>query len=153
MIGLLQRVTEATVSVDGDIVGQIGPGLAVLVGIQRGDGPGQARRLAERLMAYRVFADSAGKMNLSLTDTGGDLLLIPQFTLAADTRKGNRPGFSRAAEPDASRLLFDELVTAAQTACMRVETGRFGAMMDVSLINQGPVTFWLDVPPSDTGNF
>ena len=152
MIGLLQRVTEAAVTVDGNIVGQIGSGLAVLVGVQRGDGPEQARRLAERLMAYRVFADSAGKMNLSLTDTGGDLLLIPQFTLAADTRKGNRPGFSRAAEPDTGRILFDELVAAARTACARVETGRFGAMMNVSLINQGPVTFWLDVPPSNTDN-
>jgi len=150
MIGLLQRVTEAIVKVDGDIVGQIGPGLAVLIGVQRGDGPEQARRLAERLMAYRVFEDSAGKMNLSLTDTGGALLLVPQFTLAADTGKGNRASFSRAAKPDSARTLFDELVVAARETCVCVETGRFGALMDVRLNNHGPVTFWLDVPPSST---
>jgi len=150
MIGLLQRVTKATVMVDGKVVGQIGPGLAVLIGIQRGDGPEQARRLAERLMAYRVFEDAAGKMNLSLTDTGGDLLLVPQFTLAADTGKGNRASFSRAAQPDSARALFDELVIAARATCVRVEIGRFGALMDVHLVNHGPVTFWLDVPPSST---
>ncbi len=150
MIGLLQRVTSASVTVDGSIIGQIGPGLAVLVGVQQGDSTRQARRLAERLVAYRVFEDSTGKMNLSLTDTGGSLLLIPQFTLAADTRKGNRPSFSRAAAPDTSRVLFDELVAAARTACTQVETGQFGALMDVRLVNHGPVTFWLDVPPSDT---
>ncbi len=150
MIGLLQRVTEATVTVDGEIIGQIGPGLAVLAGIQRGDEPAQAQRLAERLVAYRVFEDAAGKMNLSLADTGGDLLLIPQFTLAADTRTGNRPGFSRAAEPETGRVLFDALVAAAQATGIRVETGHFGANMEVSLTNQGPVTFWLEVPPSGT---
>lgn len=153
MIGLLQRVTQAFVRVDGEIIGQIESGLAVLIGVQRGDGPEQARRLAQRLLAYRVFEDSVGKMNLSLTDTHGALLLIPQFTLAADTRTGNRPGFSRAAEPDSARRLFDELVAAAQAACERVETGRFGATMDVSLVNQGPVTFWLEVPPADTNVF
>jgi len=150
MIGLLQRVIEAAVTVNGDIVGQIGPGLAVLIGVQRGDQPEQARRLAERLLAYRVFEDTDGKMNLSLTDTGGELLLIPQFTLAADTRKGNRASFSRAAEPELGQALFEELVSSAREAGIRVETGRFGANMDVSLINQGPVTFWLDVPPSNT---
>jgi len=150
MIGLLQRVTKATVTVDGEIVGQIGPGLAVLVGVQRGDTSEQARRLAERLVAYRVFEDPAGKMNLSLADTDGQLLLIPQFTLAADTRKGNRASFSRAAQPEAGRKLFAALVAAARAAGIRVETGRFGAKMDVSLVNQGPVTFWLDVPPPNT---
>jgi D-tyrosyl-tRNA(Tyr) deacylase len=150
MIGLLQRVTEASVTVDGVVIGQIGPGLAVLIGVQRGDGPQQARRLAERLMAYRVFADPDGKMNLSLADTGGGLLLIPQFTLAADTRRGNRPGFSRAAEPEQGQALFAALVSTARETGISVETGQFGANMDVSLINQGPVTFWLEVPPSNT---
>jgi len=124
----------------------------VLVGVQRGDGPEQARRLAERLVAYRVFEDPAGRMNLSLADTGGELLLIPQFTLAADTRKGNRASFGRAAEPAIGRALFDALVTAALETGIRVETGRFGANMDVHLVNRGPVTFWLDVPPSGTDN-
>lgn len=151
MIGLLQRVTEAKVTVDGEIVGRIGPGLAVLVGVQRGDSPVQARRLAERLLAYRVFADSAGRMNLSLTDTGGDLLLVPQFTLAADTGTGNRAGFSSAAPPDIGRAQFDELVTAVRAAGQAVQTGRFGADMDVHLVNRGPVTFWLEVPPPGTG--
>ncbi|MAF82581.1 MAG: D-aminoacyl-tRNA deacylase [Gammaproteobacteria bacterium] len=150
MIGLLQRVTEAAVTVDGRLIGQIGPGLAVLVGVQRGDEAEQARRLAERLIAYRVFEDPDGKMNLSLADTGGGLLLIPQFTLAADTRKGNRAGFSRAADPETGRVLFAELVTTARQTGISVETGQFGAHMDVSLINQGPVTFWLEVPPSAT---
>ncbi len=150
MIGLLQRVTKASVTVNGDIIGQIGPGLAVLVGVQRGDGVEQARRLANRLIAYRVFEDSAGKMNMSLTDTGGDLLLIPQFTLTANTRKGNRASFSQAANPATGQALFAELVAAAHETGIRVETGRFGTNMDVSLINQGPVTFWLEVPPSGT---
>jgi D-tyrosyl-tRNA(Tyr) deacylase len=150
MIGLLQRVTEASVTVDGEVIGQIGPGLAVLIGVQRGDGLQQTRRLIERLLAYRVFEDSAGKMNLSLTDTGGDLLLIPQFTLAADTRQGNRAGFSRAAKPEQGRELFAALVSAALETGISVATGQFGANMDVSLINQGPVTFWLEVPPSNT---
>jgi D-tyrosyl-tRNA(Tyr) deacylase len=150
MIGLLQRVNNAKVVVDGDIIGQIGPGLAVLIGVQRGDGPIQAQRLAERLIAYRVFEDSAGKMNLSLADTGGGLLLIPQFTLAADTRTGNRASFSRAAPPESGRVLFTELVDAARSSGIQVETGRFGATMDVSLINHGPVTFWLEVPPPST---
>jgi D-tyrosyl-tRNA(Tyr) deacylase len=150
MIGLLQRVIKAAVTVDGEIIGQIGPGLAVLIGVQRGDQPQQAQRLAERLLAYRVFEDAHGKMNLSLTDTGGELLLIPQFTLVADTRKGNRASFSRAAEPKLGQALFEELVCSAREAGIRVETGRFGANMVVSLVNQGPVTFWLDVPPSNT---
>jgi len=148
MIGLLQRVTKAMVTVDGETIGQIGPGLAVLIGVQQGDHPEQAQRLAERLVAYRVFEDTAGKMNLSLADTGGELLLIPQFTLAADTRKGNRASFSRAAPPELGQALFDTLVTAARTTGVRVATGQFGANMDVSLINHGPVTFWLEVPPS-----
>ncbi len=152
MIGLLQRVTEAKVKVDGAIIGQIGPGLAVLVGVQRGDGPAQAARLAERLLAYRVFADAAGRMNLSLAETGGALLLVPQFTLAADTDTGNRASFSGAAEPDVGRARFDELVAALRAAGQTVQTGRFGADMDVHLVNRGPVTFWLEVPPPRTDN-
>lgn len=151
MIGLLQRVTNAKVTVDGEITGRIGPGLAVLVGVELGDRAEQACRLAERLLAYRVFEDADGKMNLSLTDTGGELLLIPQFTLAADTRKGNRASFTHTATPEIGRTLFDELVAAARGAGARVETGQFGANMDVSLVNQGPVTFWLNVPPRDNG--
>lgn len=145
MIGLLQRVSEASVSTGGEVIGRIGPGLAVLVGVQRGDGPGEARRLAERLIAYRVFEDEAGKMNLSLADTGGALLLVPQFTLAADTSSGNRPGFSRAADPDTGRAMFDALVAAARETDVNVETGRFGADMEVRLVNRGPVTFLLEV--------
>ena len=145
MIGLLQRVSEASVTVSGAVVGQIGSGLVVLVGIQRGDGPEQASRLAERLIAYRVFADQAGKMNRSLADTGGELLLIPQFTLAADTDSGNRPSFSRAADPETGRRLFTAVVSAAKEQGISVQSGHFGADMDVSLINSGPVTFWLEV--------
>ena len=148
MIGLLQRVSEAAVTVDVVTVGRFGPGLAVLIGVHQGDRSEQAQRLAERLVAYRVFEDSGGKMNLSLTDTGGELLLIPQFTLAADTRKGNRASFSRAAPPELGRVLFDELVDAARATGIGVETGHFGANMDVSLVNQGPVTFWLEIPPA-----
>lgn len=147
MIGLLQRVTEASVTVDGQVIGQIGPGLLVLLGVQRGDTTVQADRLAERLLAYRVFDDEAGKMNLSLTQTGGELLLVPQFTLAAQTRTGTRPGFSHAANPELGQALFDACVAAARVQWDKVATGRFGARMDVRLLNQGPVTFWLEVPP------
>ncbi len=151
MIGLLQRVTEAKVEVGARTVGHIGAGLAVLVGVERGDGPRQVQRLLERLATYRVFADPEGRMNLSLTETGGGLLLIPQFTLAADTRKGTRPGFSPAAEPAEGRRLFESLVLAARSRLATVETGEFGAHMRVSLVNDGPVTFWLRVPPGDGG--
>ncbi len=144
MIGLLQRVTEAAVRVDGELVGEIGVGLLVLVGVQRDDGPPQAARLLERLLGYRVFADAAGRMNRSLRDTGGGLLLVPQFTLAADTRKGTRAGFSTAAEPERARELFGHLVGLARAAHPLVATGRFGADMKVSLVNDGPVTFWLE---------
>ena len=148
MIGLLQRVTSAAVQVEGRSIGQIGQGLLVLVGVERGDAETTADRLLERLLSYRVFADAAGKMNLSLTDVGGGLLLVPQFTLAADTRKGTRPGFSPAAEPQESRRLFDYLVGRARAAHSMVQTGEFGANMQVSLTNDGPVTFWLRVEPS-----
>jgi len=143
MLALLQRVTEARVSVAGDVVGQIGPGLLVLVGVQPGDGALQARRLADRLLGYRVFDDADGRMNLSLADTGGGLLLVPQFTLAADTDRGRRPSFTRAAEPAQARAMFDCLVEAARASHAVVATGRFGAHMQVSLTNDGPVTFLL----------
>jgi D-tyrosyl-tRNA(Tyr) deacylase len=143
MLALLQRVTEARVAVAGEVVGQIGPGLLVLVGVQPADGPGQATRMAERLLGYRVFNDADGRMNLSLADTGGGLLLVPQFTLAADTDRGRRPSFTSAAEPKHAQVVFDELVDAARQRHADVATGRFGADMQVSLTNDGPVTFLL----------
>lgn len=145
MIGLLQRVTEASVSVEGDTVGAIGPGLLVLVGVERGDRSAQADRLLERVLGYRVFPDVEGRMNRSLTDTGGGLLLVPQFTLLADTRKGMRASFTRAAEPEESERLFDYLLSKAREQHGDVAAGVFGAHMQVSLINDGPVTFWLQV--------
>ncbi len=144
MIGLLQRVREARVDVAGECVGRIGPGLLVLVGVQKSDGEPDAERLLERLLGYRVFEDKAGKMNLSLRDTGGGLLLVPQFTLAADTRKGRRPSFSSAAEPAQGRALFDYLLQLARVELPGVQCGRFGAEMQVALVNDGPVTFWLE---------
>ena len=147
MIGLLQRVSEAAVAVEGRTVGAIGRGLAVLIGVERGDRERQADRLLERLLGYRIFADTAGKMNLSLRDTGGGLLLVPQFTLAADTRKGSRPSFTPAAPPQEGLHLFDYLVQRAWEHHPDVQTGRFGADMQVSLVNDGPVTFWLQVAP------
>ena len=147
MIGLLQRVRRASVEVAGQRIAAIGPGLLVLVGVERGDLPATAARLAERLLAYRVFADAAGRMNRSLTDVGGELLLVPQFTLVADTTSGNRPGFEPAAPPAEGQRLFAELVRAAQALCPRVSMGQFGADMEVELVNSGPVTFSLRIPP------
>ena len=144
MIGLLQRVLEASVDIDGGRVATIGAGLLVLVGVRPTDDEASALRLADRLLQYRVFADESGKMNLSLGQTQGGLLLVPQFTLAADTHKGLRPGFSTAAPPSQGRQLFDTMVQAARARHGRVETGVFGAHMQVSLINDGPVTFWLE---------
>jgi D-tyrosyl-tRNA(Tyr) deacylase len=144
MIGLLQRVMEAGVDIGTERVASIGPGLLVLVGVRPSDDEAAALRLLERLLQYRVFADEAGKMNLSLTQTQGGLLLVPQFTLAADTHKGLRPGFSTAAPPEQGRQLFDILVQAARVRHGCVETGVFGAHMRVSLTNDGPVTFWLE---------
>jgi len=148
MIGLLQRVSHARVTVDGEITGEIGRGLMVLIAVQRGDSAEQARRLAERLLSYRVFEDDSGRMNLDVTQIGGGLLLVPQFTLAANTGKGNRPSFSGAADPEQGATLFDACVAAARERCDTVATGRFGANMDVELLNQGPVTFWIEVSPT-----
>jgi D-tyrosyl-tRNA(Tyr) deacylase len=147
MIGLLQRVNRARVEVDGQTVASIGTGLLGLVGVERGDAEAQADRLLERLLTYRVFPDDEGRMNRSLQDIDGELLLVSQFTLAADTRKGTRPGFSPAAEPGEGRRLFDYLLARARERHRRVGTGVFGAHMQVSLTNDGPVTFWLQVPP------
>jgi len=144
MIGLLQRVTQAQVQVDAAPIGAIGRGLLVLVAVQPTDTPARAERLLERLLGYRVFPDSDGRMNLSLREIGGGLLLVPQFTLAADTRKGTRASFTSAAPPAAGELLFDHLVARARAAHPVVATGRFGADMQVSLVNDGPVTFWLE---------
>lgn len=150
MIGLLQRVTAASVAVDGSVVGEIGRGLMVLIGVERGDSETQADRLLERLLGYRVFPDNDDKMNLSLKDIGGGLLLVPQFTLPADTHKGMRPSFTPAAPPAEGEQLFDYLLQRAEQSHASVASGRFGADMQVSLVNDGPVTFWLQVkPPSD----
>ena len=147
MIGLLQRVSCARVSVDDKVSGEIGRGLLVLAAVERGDGDAQARRLAERIVGYRVFPDADGRMNLSLKDVDGELLLVSQFTLAADTRKGTRPGFSKAAPPDEGRRLFDRLVAESKALGARVATGVYGANMDVELVNSGPVTFLLQARP------
>ena len=144
MLALLQRVTQARVDVDADTVGAIDAGLLVLVGIEPADGEAQVGRMTERLLGYRVFADAGGRMNRSLGDIGGDLLLVSQFTLAADTGSGMRPGFSTAAPPDRAEPVFNQLVEACRARHGgRVETGRFGAHMVVSLVNDGPVTFLL----------
>ena len=144
MLALIQRVTEARVTVDGVCVGAIGPGLLALVGVEPGDGPAQVAKLGERLLRYRVFGDEAGRMNRSLADTGGGLLLVSQFTLAADTRSGLRPSFSSAAAPEEAERIFGELIAYCREHHRNaVETGRFGANMQVSLVNDGPVTFLL----------
>ncbi|WP_426701677.1 D-aminoacyl-tRNA deacylase [Rhodanobacter sp. Col0626] len=144
MIALIQRVLSASVRVDDETIGAIGPGLLALVAVQPDDGEVQTKRMLERLLGYRVFADANGKMNRSLSDTGGGLLLVSQFTLAADTRSGMRPGFTSAAPPEHGRRWFERLLELARVAHPGVETGRFGAHMMVQLVNDGPVTFWLD---------
>ena len=143
MIGLLQRVSEASVCIDGEQVAHIGRGLLVFVGVEREDTAAEAERLLARILGYRVFADDSGRMNLSLRDVAGGLLLVPQFTLAADTRKGARPSFSRAAPPQRGQALFAEILIQARQCHAPVAAGVFGADMQVSLINDGPVTFWL----------
>jgi D-tyrosyl-tRNA(Tyr) deacylase len=151
MIALLQRVTRAQVAVANATIGEIGVGLLVLIGVEKGDGEPEADRLLDRLLNYRVFSDANDRMNLSVQEVQGGLLLVPQFTLAADTRKGNRPGFSSAATPDEGRRLFSYFVECARARHNPVGVGQFGADMQVSLVNNGPVTFWLQVPP-DSAN-
>ena len=148
MIALLQRVTHACVVVSGKTVGAIDAGLMVLLCAERGDTEKQADALLHKLLGYRVFYDDAGKMNRSVTDTAGGVLLVPQFTLAADTRSGTRPSFTPAAPPDVARALFDYFVKQARSRHAHIATGEFGADMQVSLTNDGPVTFWLQVQPS-----
>jgi D-tyrosyl-tRNA(Tyr) deacylase len=147
VIGLLQRVKQASVDVAGVQIAAIGPGLLVLIGVERGDSPAVAKRLAARLLAYRVFPDDAGRMNLCLTDSGGELLLVPQFTLVADTSHGNRPGFEPAAPAAVGKQLFECVVSAARARWPGVQAGQFGADMEVELVNSGPVTFSLRVTP------
>jgi D-aminoacyl-tRNA deacylase len=147
MIGLLQRVSHAEVRVEPHVVGAIDTGLLVFVGVERGDTEQQANRLLKRLLTYRVFADGEGRMNRSVEDVRGGLLLVSQFTLAADTRNGTRPGFSSAADPAEGKRLFDYLVIRAREQHGTVATGEFGAHMQVTLTNDGPVTFWLQVSP------
>ena len=144
MIALLQRVTAARVDIDGATVGQIEQGLMVLTAVHRDDAEKDIGRLAERICTYRVFPDDEGRMNRSLEDIGGGLLLVPQFTLAADTKKGTRASFTKAATPEKGAEYFDLLVEACKKRLETVETGRFGANMQVSLTNDGPVTFWLE---------
>lgn len=143
MIALIQRVSEASVSVDGAVIGRIGAGILALVGVQRGDTEAEALKLASRVFAYRIFPDADGRMNRSLADIAGGLLAVPQFTLAADTKSGTRAGFASAAAPEEGARLFNAFVEAAQTIGP-VSTGRFGADMRVALVNEGPVTFWLE---------
>ena len=147
MIGLLQRVSSASVTVGNETIASISGGLLVLVGVERGDSERQADRLLERLLGYRVFADEQGRMNRSLQDVDGGLLLVPQFTLAADTTKGTRPGFSTAAAPVDGERLFEYVVRRARESHATVACGRFGADMKVALTNDGPVTFWLQAKP------
>ena len=147
MIALLQRVRQAWVEVDAQRIAAIEAGLLVLLGIERGDSTHEADRLLERVLGYRVFADTQGRMNLGLSDIDGELLLVPQFTLAADTGKGRRPSFTSAATPEEGKDLFDYFSAQAQKRYAAVELGRFGADMQVGLVNDGPVTFWLQVSP------
>ena len=145
MIGLIQRVSHASVTIEGTVAGDIQEGLLALIGIEKADTEQIADRLLERMLSYRVFGDQDGKMNLSLNDLGAGLLLVPQFTLVADTRKGNRPGFSNGAPPEQGKVLFEYLSNAARQQHENVASGIFGADMQVELLNDGPVTFWLQV--------
>jgi D-aminoacyl-tRNA deacylase len=147
VIALIQRVTRADVRVNGEIVGATERGILALIGVRKGDDDAAADRLLERVLSYRIFPDAQDRMNLSLRDIGGGLLLVPQFTLAADTQKGTRAGFSTAAAPEVARGLFDYLLERARASQVPVAAGIFGAYMQVSLINDGPVTFWLETAP------
>ena len=147
MIALVQRVTAASVAVGGESIGAIDTGILALVGVEREDTEAEAQRLAERVLAYRIFPDAAGKMNLSLRDINGALLVVPQFTLVADTNSGTRPSFSSGASPEVGQKLFLLFVEKAKAMHSKIQSGRFGADMQVSLVNDGPVTFWLQVSP------
>ena len=147
MIALIQRVADARVRIAGETAGEIGRGVLALIGVERGDSEREAARLAERVLGYRIFPDAEGKMNRSLADIAGGLLLVPQFTLAADTKSGTRPGFSTAATPAEGGRLFDYLVHLCREKHRTVAAGQFGAEMQVSLVNDGPVTFWLQAAP------
>lgn len=144
MIGLIQRVGEASVTVDGEVTGAIGPGLLVLLGVEQGDDEAKARRLADKVLGYRIFEDEQGKMNLNVQQAGGSVLVVSQFTLAADTQKGLRPSFSRGAAPDDAQALY-RYFTDYCRGQLPTEEGRFAADMKVALVNDGPVTFWLQV--------
>jgi len=152
MIALIQRVARAEVTVDSQTVGAISRGILALVGVRRGDTPASADRLLERVLTYRIFPDEQGKMNLSLRDIQGELLLVSQFTLAADTQKGTRAGFSTAAAPEDARRLFDYFLDRARAVHGAVASGVFGANMQVSLVNDGPVTFWLETPAANVAD-
>ncbi|ADW75965.1 MULTISPECIES: D-aminoacyl-tRNA deacylase [Rahnella] len=145
MIALIQRVLNASVTIDGEICGQIGPGLLVLLGVEQGDDEQKAKRLCERVIGYRIFGDENDKMNLNVQQAGGSLLVVSQFTLAADTQKGMRPGFSRGAEPQEAERLYQYFCGQCREKGIATETGRFAADMKVALVNDGPVTFWLQV--------
>ncbi|WP_133716611.1 D-aminoacyl-tRNA deacylase [Methylocaldum gracile] len=148
MIAVIQRVTRAEVTVAGESVGKIDRGILALIAVERGDTEAQADRLAERILGYRIFGDAEDKMNLNVTDVSGGVLLVSQFTLAADTRKGMRPSFTPAADPETGKRLFDYFVEKVRARHSPVETGRFGANMQIELVNDGPVTFTLNVPPA-----
>ena len=152
MIALIQRVAEARVEVGGQDVGVIGRGILAFVGVERGDGEAEAARLADRVLGYRIFPDAERRMNLCLTDIQGELLAVPQFTLVADTRKGTRPGFSAGALADQGERLFMTFVEKSREQHPHVKTGKFGAYMRVSLVNDGPVTFWLQARPRESGD-
>jgi D-tyrosyl-tRNA(Tyr) deacylase len=147
VIALIQRVTSASVAVGGETIASIGGGILALVGVERGDGEAEAARLAERVVGYRIFPDAAGKMNLSLKDTAGGLLAVPQFTLVADTSSGTRPGFSSGASPAEGEKMFLLFLERTKALLGSIQAGRFGADMKVSLVNDGPVTFWLQAAP------
>ena len=145
MIGLLQRVSEARATVNGKVIGEVDKGLLVLVCAQREDTEENAEKLAKKILAYRIFEDENGKMNKSISDVGGELLVVSQFTLAADTSRGLRPSFTPAAAPDVGERLYEHFVSAVRQSPLKVETGEFGAHMQVGLVNDGPVTIWLEV--------
>ena len=149
MRAVIQRVAQSRVSVAGEVVGEIGRGILVLLGVVRGDTPANATQLAEKIVHLRIFEDAAGKMNRSLIDTGGQMLVVSQFTLLGDCRKGRRPSFARAAAPELAQSLYEDFVEKARAAGVTVATGRFRAMMAVSLINDGPVTLIVESPSAD----